>query len=95
MYALNDAAPMSSPMASPNVPPFRAENVLNTSGLPFPNARKVTPAVLSFKPRTVAMVDKFGQKKSDAEMPMNEKRNARISRYPAVMNGLRVGEAAK
>jgi hypothetical protein len=29
-----------------------AENVLNTSGLPFPKARNVTPAVLSFSPRT-------------------------------------------
>ena len=48
---LKVAAPMSSPMASPKVPSFNAEKVEKTSGLPFPNARNVTPAVDSFSPR--------------------------------------------
>lgn len=86
---------MSSPIARLNVPPFRAEKVLNTSGLPFPNARKVTPAVLSFKPSTVAMVDRFGQKKSEAEIPMKENRKARMRRYPIAMNGRAAAEEPK
>ena len=49
--ALNEAAPINSPMAKPNVPPFNAAKVEKTSGLPLPNARKVTPAVDSFSPR--------------------------------------------
>jgi len=52
-----------------------AENVEKTSGLPFPNARKVTPAVVSLNPRYVAIVDKFGQKKSEATIPMKENKN--------------------
>jgi len=46
------AAPRSSPIAK--LPEFAriAENVEKTSGLPFPNARKVTPATFSSKPRS-------------------------------------------
>ena len=90
-HSLKVAAPINSPTASPNVPSLNAENVLNTSGLPFPNAKKVTPAVLSLKPRTVAMVDKFGQKKSEAVMPIKENRNVRTMRRIIRPKGRREG----
>lgn len=86
-YTLKDAAPMSSPIARLNVPPFNAENVEKTSGLPFPKAKKVTPAVDSFKPRYAAIVARLGQKKSEADIPMKENRKARMRRYPVRMNG--------
>jgi hypothetical protein len=72
---MNDAAPSSSPIAK--LPEFArmAENVENTSGLPLPNARKVTPATLSSKPSSWAIVARFGVKKSDALIPSVEKRN--------------------
>lgn len=79
-HSLNDAAPMSSPIAKLNVPLLSAENVEKTSGLPFPNARNVTPAVDSFSPRYAAIVARFGQKKSEADIPMKEKRKARTKR---------------
>ncbi len=75
-------------MASPNVPPFRAEKVEKTSGLPFPKARKVTPAVLSLNPNCVATVDRLGQKKSDAEMPMKENRKVKTRSKKTMKNGL-------
>jgi len=47
-----------------------AANVLKTSGEPFPKARKVTPARLSLKPRTLAMVLRLTLKKSLAAIPI-------------------------
>lgn len=89
MYnVLKLAAPMSSPTASPNVPLLIAENVLNTSGLPLPKAKKVTPAVLSLNPKYAATVDKLGQKKSEADIPIKEKRKARMKRRNRMNMGL-------
>lgn len=89
MYnVLKVAAPMSSPTANPNVPLLIAEKVLNTSGLPFPKAKKVTPAVLSLNPRYAATVDKLGQKKSEADIPIKEKRNARTKSRNKTKMGL-------
>jgi hypothetical protein len=65
-----------------------AEKVEKTSGLPFPNARNVTPAVVSLNPKYVAIVDKFGQKKSEATIPMKENKKDSSKRYPKAMNGL-------
>lgn len=95
VHSLNDAAPMSSPIARPNESLFSAAKVEKTSGLPFPNARKVTPAVDSLRPRYEAMVDKLGQKKSEAEIPMKEKRKARRTRIPRATNGRRKGGAER
>jgi hypothetical protein len=92
---LKEAAPISSPIDNPNVPPLSAAKVENTSGLPFPNARNVTPAVDSLRPRYEAMVERFGQKKSEAEMPMNENRKARRNNRPSATSGLRAGETEK
>ena len=80
-------------MAKPNVPPLSAANVEKTSGLPFPKARKVTPAVDSFSPRKEAMEDKLGQKKSEAVMPMNENKKPRTPRRPAIRKGLALSDA--
>lgn len=41
---MKEAAPKSSPMARDPEPDFMAPKVENTSGDPFPKARKVTPA---------------------------------------------------
>lgn len=73
---MNDAAPINSPIASEPDPDDRAENVENKSGDPFPSAKKVTPAVLSFIPSLLANVDRFGQKKSLATRPRQLNRNA-------------------
>jgi len=87
--SLKLAAPINSPIARPKVPPFNAEKVEKTSGLPFPKARNVTPAVDSVRPRYAAIVDRFGQKKSEAEIPMKEKRKMRMNMYPRATSGLR------
>jgi len=47
--------------------------VLNKSGEPFPTARKVTPARFSGMFSTLAIVWRFGVKKSLAAIPMVEK----------------------
>jgi hypothetical protein len=73
---MKEAAPISSPMASEPDPDLIAPKVEKTSGLPLPNARKVTPAVLSLKPKRAANVLKFGQKKSLATIPTQEKRKS-------------------
>ena len=65
----------------------------NTSGLPFPKAKKVTPAVDSFKPKYWAIVERFGQKKSDAEIPMKEKRKQRMTKRAETTKGFAAGEA--
>lgn len=71
---MKPAAPISSPMAILPLLEFMAAKVLKTSGEPFPKAKKVTPAKLSGRPRTLAMVLKLTLKKSLAAMPMVEKR---------------------
>ena len=48
---IKEAAPNNSPTAKLPVLLRIAEKVENTSGLPFPNARKVTPATFSSSPR--------------------------------------------
>ena len=53
---------------------LKAAKVEKTSGLPFPKARKVTPAMLSLIPRIVAIVLRLMQKKSLAAIPMVLKR---------------------
>ena len=70
------AAPSSSPMARLPELARMAEKVENTSGLPLPNARKVTPATFSSSPRICASVPRLGQKKSEALIPRVEKRKS-------------------
>lgn len=67
---IKPAAPMSSPTARLPLCVLIAANVENTSGLPFPKAKKVTPAMLSLIPKILAIVLKFIQKKSLAAMPI-------------------------
>ena len=67
---MNPAAPTSSPTAKLPLPVLIAANVEKTSGLPFPRARKVTPARLSLVPRMLAIVLRLTQKKSLAAIPM-------------------------
>ncbi len=67
---MKPAAPISSPTARLPLCVFMAANVEKTSGLPFPNAKKVTPAMLSLMPRTLARVLRLMQKKSLAAIPM-------------------------
>lgn len=83
MDVMNVAAPISSPTANPSVPSRTATNVEKTSGEPFPNARSVTPAVVSLRPRYADSVARLGQKKSLAVMEMEEKRRARMRRRKA------------
>ena len=72
---INDAAPSSSPIAKLPESARIAEKVENTSGEPFPNAKKVTPATFSSKPRSSASVARLGQKKSEALIPRVENKN--------------------
>jgi hypothetical protein len=64
------AAPINSPIA--RLPLFDriAAKVEKTSGLPFPNARNVTPVRLSLNPKTLASVLRSIHKKSLAAIPM-------------------------
>lgn len=73
---INPAAPRSSPTARLPLLELMAAKVENTSGLPFPNARNVTPVKLSLMPRMLAMVLRFMQRKSLAAMPMVLKSSA-------------------
>lgn len=73
---MKHAAPMSSPTAKLAAWVRKAANVENTSGLPLPNASKVTPARLSLMPNMRAMVLRLTQKKSLAAIPMVLKRRA-------------------
>ncbi|KAH8110752.1 hypothetical protein DFH11DRAFT_1618458, partial [Phellopilus nigrolimitatus] len=66
------AVPSSSRTASAPAPARTAENVLNTSGESFPNARNVTPATFSSSPSRSASVARLGQKKSEGLMPRVE-----------------------
>ena len=92
---MKDAAPKSSPMAK--LPAFvrKAENVAKTSGLPLPNARKVTPATCSSRFKSCAIVAKLGQKKSEAVIPSVENRKPSQSRRPKNIKGRTVGLAQK
>ena len=67
---MKPAAPNNSPMARLLLFVLKAAKVEKTSGLPFPKARKVTPAMLSLIPRIVAIVLRLMQKKSLAAMPI-------------------------
>ena len=72
-----------------------AENVANTSGLPFPNARKVTPATFSSRPRICERVPRFGQKKSEALIPSVLNMNSSQRTRPAKTTGRNEGFAQK
>ncbi|KAL8795721.1 MAG: hypothetical protein Q9195_001772 [Heterodermia aff. obscurata] len=67
---MNPAAPISSPIAKLPLCDFIAAKVEKTSGLPFPKAKNVTPAMLSLIPRMLAIVLRFIQKKSLAAIPI-------------------------
>lgn len=67
---MKPAAPINSPIARLAELVLKAANVEKTSGLPFPNAKKVTPAMLSLMPSKCAIVLKLTQKKSLAAMPI-------------------------
>ena len=84
---MNVAAPISSPTASPPDPARMALNVENTSGLPFPNARNVTPATFSSRPNNSAIVARLGVKKSEALMPRVEKRKKSQTSRPEKTTG--------
>jgi hypothetical protein len=56
---MNPAAPTSSPTAKLPLFEFIAAKVEKTSGLPFPNAKNVTPAMLSLMPKIDAIVERF------------------------------------
>jgi hypothetical protein len=73
---IKPAAPINSPTAKLPLCELIAANVEKTSGLPFPNAKNVTPAILSLIPNIDAMVDRLMQKKSLAAMPMVVNRRA-------------------
>jgi hypothetical protein len=85
------AAPMSSPTARPKVPWRTDTNVEKTSGDPFPNASNVTPAVVSDSPRYAARVARFGQKKSEAVMEMEQNRKRIMITSMPMNNGLSAG----
>ncbi|ANB12478.1 hypothetical protein AWJ20_733 [Sugiyamaella lignohabitans] len=61
---INVAAPISSPTAKEPDPILTAAYVLNISGAPLPKARKVTPTTDSASPSKLAIVDRFGHRKS-------------------------------
>lgn len=78
---MKDAAPSNSPIAKLPDSARMAEYVEKTSGLPFPKARKVTPATFSSRPNSWAKVARFGVKKSDALIPKVEnKKRSHMSR---------------
>lgn len=92
---IKEAAPSSSPIASPPEFARMAEKVAKTSGLAFPKARSVTPATSSFNPRIWAIAARFGVKKSEADMPSVEKRNMSQSRSAVNVSGRTEGTAQK
>lgn len=71
---MNEVAPISSPIANEPVSALIAANVENTSGAPLPKPRRVTPARFSERPNLHEIVDRLGQKKSEATIPTKEKR---------------------
>lgn len=92
---MKDAAPRSSPMARLPELARMAEKVENTSGLPFPNARKVTPATFSSRPRNWAREARLGVKKSEALIPRVEKRNTSHIKRPVNASGRKEGLVQK
>ena len=62
-------APSCSPIAIEKDPPLTAANVLKTSGAPFPNARKVTPAISGESFKILEISDRVTQKYSSAVDP--------------------------
>ena len=88
---INPAAPISSPIAKLPLCDFIAAKVEKTSGLPFPKARNVTPAMLSLIPRMLAMVLRFIQKKSLAAIPIvlnnKESQSTRITKATGLALG--------
>jgi hypothetical protein len=87
------AAPINSPIAKLPLLDRIAAKVEKTSGLPFPNARKVTPVRLSLSPRMLASVLKSIHRKSLAAMPivLKSSDSQRIMMMNA--NGLASGKA--
>lgn len=67
---INVAAPINSPIAKLPLFDLIAAKVEKTSGLPFPNARNVTPVKLSLSPITLASVLRSMHRKSLAAIPM-------------------------
>ena len=90
---INPAAPINSPTARLPLFVLNAAKVEKTSGEPFPKARKVTPAKDSERPSSCEMVDRFGQKKSLAAIPIVENRrqshNVNINRATGCACGMR------
>lgn len=84
---MNDAAPMSSPMAILLLSSFIAANVEKISGLPLPRARRVTPAKVSFirSPRAIEL--KLTEKKSPATVPKAVKRIVKKKRIRTMASG--------
>jgi hypothetical protein len=64
------AAPINSPIARDPLPILTDEYVLNKSGDPLPNAKKVTPNNDSDNPKILPIVFKFGHRNSEAAMPI-------------------------
>jgi hypothetical protein len=89
------AAPSSSPTARLPEPARIAEKVENRSGDPLPKARNVTPATFSSRPSICAIDARFGEKKSDALMPRNEKRNISHVVRPMKTSGRNFGSVQK
>jgi hypothetical protein len=81
---INPAAPISSPMAKVALLDRMAANVEKTSGLPFPNARNVTPVKLSLNPKMLAIVLRSMHRKSLAAIPIVLK--SRDSQKMRIMN---------
>lgn len=81
------AAPINSPIAK--LPLFEriAANVENTSGLPLPNARNVTPVRLSLNPKMLANVLRSIHKKSLAAIPIVLNKSDSQSNIMANANG--------
>lgn len=72
-----------------------AEKVEKRSGLPFPKASKVTPATFWSRPRSREMVQRFGEKKSDAVIPSVENRKKSQTINAENARGRREGEVQK
>jgi hypothetical protein len=87
------AAPINSPIAKLPLFDRIAAKVEKTSGLPFPNARKVTPVRLSLNPRILASVLKSMHRKSLAAMPIVLKSSDSQRTMITNANGLALGRA--
>jgi len=71
----NSPAPKIAPIDRkiPSEPVPLAAKLASTSGAPFANASKVTPAKVSLKPNLILSFSKLGVKKSSAVDPNNKK----------------------